>query len=106
MQRHYGCIRQLESMFYIQLEDPMLLSGLAAVSFEHDINWSQSLAILVNDSAAELEDECGAGYAERISWSIQRVIRRRWRAQPPVQHARGADLALKCGAIDCGLQIA
>ena len=53
MQRHHRCVWQLESMLHVHLEDLVFRLWFAAVSFEDDVNWRDSVAVLVDDPHAD-----------------------------------------------------
>src|SRR5688500_6323768 len=106
MQRHDGSLRQHEPVLYVEFEYLMFGGRLSAIAFEHDVDGRQSLAVLIDDLSAEFEHECGAGSAQGVSRTFERVFWWRRRTQKRVQHSRCADFALKRSTLDGRLEVA
>ena len=60
MKRHYGCIGQLKSMFDVEFEDLVLFGRLATITFEHNVDGREAVAVLIDNFGAEFEQECRA----------------------------------------------
>src|SRR5215467_14643407 len=103
MERHHRGLREVVAVLCEDVEDFVFAFGISVVRFQHQCEWSETIAPIVSERRVYLHEETDAGSLQ--SFASAHDDTRRHCCSMLVQPASALELSLEHGAIEGVLEI-